>query len=235
MKNRTLLIFLVLIAWETGLGQEIPRSPNLLNQNGSREGIWTVLYTEKWQETADPDSVKYYRIVTYSNGIPVGTVKDYYLSGKIQFEGKLFQVKPEMDDGVCYWYYENGTIWEKAEFANGIPVGEFLVWFANGNKAIEYTYVNGKMNGIYRDWFESGELMSLGEFKDDAKEGEWMEHNDKLYRFEGNYVHNIRQGEWKVFNPNGSLKGFQEYNKKGKMKLISFRKRTSGGNSSQTK
>ncbi len=43
--------------------------------------------------------------------------------------------------------------------------GAYTMWHANGQKAVEATYRNGKLNGIYRFWDRSGNLMGEGRFR----------------------------------------------------------------------
>src|SRR5262245_20011779 len=61
-----------------------------------------------WKPSKKEDAA-YYRKIRYdANGKPAGLVRDYYISGKLQWIGKLLSDNPETNDSVCIWFYENG-------------------------------------------------------------------------------------------------------------------------------
>src|SRR5512143_2073950 len=66
-----------------------PNYPNRVNANGERVGTWLYYMDEDFDETDDESLAEYYRIITYQNGKPSGTVRDYYKSGVLQWEGIL--------------------------------------------------------------------------------------------------------------------------------------------------
>ena len=55
-----------------------------------------IYYDKEWQVTQSPAKAEYYRLITFdTNGKPLGIVKDYYITGELQWEGKmLFVDKP---------------------------------------------------------------------------------------------------------------------------------------------
>ena len=78
-----LLFFMIFWGRMIGYTQQIPQSPNKINHDGSREGKWTILLDKEMKEIKNKDSVQFYRIIEYWNGIPVGRERNYYRSGKI--------------------------------------------------------------------------------------------------------------------------------------------------------
>ena len=77
--------------------------------NGKKEGAWVYWYNAKWKSTNLKDSVAFYRKITFKNDKPIGIVNDFYKSGQKQWEGKLISNEPEINEGKCTWYYENGN------------------------------------------------------------------------------------------------------------------------------
>ncbi len=56
---------------------------------------------------------------------------------------------------------------------------ERIVYLKNGNIKAKGKFINGKMQGKWIFYRESGELWSEGELKDDIKEGVWKRWDKK--------------------------------------------------------
>jgi hypothetical protein len=81
------LLALILLMWTfISFAQQIPKNPNQTDKNGLRQGKWTILFDKDWKPITQTASVTYYRMLTYEDDKPTGTVADYYLNGKKQFE-----------------------------------------------------------------------------------------------------------------------------------------------------
>jgi antitoxin component YwqK of YwqJK toxin-antitoxin module len=120
MKTKIVFCIILLLFFKEGFSQ-IPQSPNTINSKGLKEGLWTILYNQKSKETKRYDSVKFYRKVNFSNGKPIGTVRDYYLSGTIKWEGKLKSINPDVfDDGYFIEKDEGGKISSEGEYKNNL-------------------------------------------------------------------------------------------------------------------
>src|SRR4051812_45994955 len=77
------------------------------------QGKKIIYFDEDWDETTK-DSAYYYREAYYDEyNNPLGTVIDYYISGKVQMEVTCTNRGVKVGD--CIWYYENGN---KKEFGN---------------------------------------------------------------------------------------------------------------------
>lgn len=67
--------------------QKAPQNSNKVDKNNLRQGNWTILYDEHWNTVKDTNKATYYRLLSYKDGVTIGIVKDYYLSGIIQWKG----------------------------------------------------------------------------------------------------------------------------------------------------
>jgi len=136
-------------------------------------------YDKDWKGSPPGASASYYRIVNVDHaGKPVGKVKDYYISGELQWEGQLISMDPDdnkndVPDGLCIWFYKNGR------------------------KSAESLFVNGKIHGISREWHENGQLKKEGEFLNNLPNGRVTEfyENGKLFRI-ANYEKGKFTGKW---------------------------------------
>lgn len=123
-------------------------------------------YNEDWKQ-CDSAVASYYRVVTYDEkGVPLGTVKDFYISGEIQWEGRFsyldkYDINNSKHEGQCTWYYKNGKSQTSTFYLNGVRNGHSTGWYENGTRSFECTYRNGQYNGLYVAWFESGLLQSF--------------------------------------------------------------------------
>ncbi len=94
----------------------------------------TEYYTESWELT-NRDHAAFYRIITYDKqGKPLGKVKDFYLTGELYFEGEMKAVNPDLRQGLCIWYYQNGQRKQEARFDNGEQIDTLRRWSESGKE-----------------------------------------------------------------------------------------------------
>ena len=123
------------------------------------------------------------------SGTKTGKWTAYYENGKIKeegiFMGEVYRITSSWDvsgaqniingQGIYKSYYpESESILETGRVENGLKEGSWKVYSQTSDIVFqEHTYVKGKMTGIQKAYFESGQLFSSGEMKDDLMEGEW--------------------------------------------------------------
>lgn len=122
-------------------------------------------FSSEWKQ-CDSAIASYYRLITYDDkGSPVGMVRDYFISGELQWEGKFsffdkYDSYNSKHQGLCTWYHKNGKKQTASYYQNGILSGHSTGWYENGTRAYECTYKEGKLVGTYVAWYESGLLQS---------------------------------------------------------------------------
>jgi CHAT domain-containing protein/Flp pilus assembly protein TadD len=113
--SKTMKHLLLLLTLCSGIAtslqaQTIPQNPNKTDKNGLRQGKWTICYDKDWKPLTDCKQATYYRLLSYQDDKPTGKVRDYYLSGVVQWEGTLLADRPEeVMDGEAIWYDEQGN------------------------------------------------------------------------------------------------------------------------------
>jgi hypothetical protein len=74
----------------------------------------------------------------------------------------------------------------KCEFTivNGKVSGEFKQWFDNSQLAFSYTYKEGFLHGEIKEWYEDGQLWEHSFYKDGKLEGEFKlwDEDDELQK-----------------------------------------------------
>jgi antitoxin component YwqK of YwqJK toxin-antitoxin module len=114
-----------------------------------------------------------------------GKFIDYYLNGKKEGEGFLF---------------------------NGKLKGKRLLFYPEGNLSDEVEYENGLQNGIEKRYFKNGTLMQTGEFKNGKEIGIWeMYHPNGQLKQRTNFVDGKMNGESVSYYSTGEIKGKNNY------------------------
>lgn len=139
----SLILFVMML--NPALGNQLPKKPNLTDQNGYRQGEWSIYFDLKWRETSNELLAAYYRLITYEDDIPTGLVSDFYRSGALQWTGHLLKDRPEVYHGLQTWFYESGQKKSEAMFHNGEVVGSPSSFLRDGNPAI------GNWQALYYD------------------------------------------------------------------------------------
>ncbi len=188
---------------------------NRFDQNNMKQGNWVEFYPYgmiKNEITYRDDKKNGYfkeydnegrllKVSKYINDILQENVEelkvydvrtDYYSNGKIKTVGSYYNNKA---DGIRREYAPDGKIVISYVFKNGIMIAKGIVDEA------------GLKQGKWQEFFETGELKSEGNYKDNKHIGQWKFYfqNGKLEQI-GNYNNkgNV-EGFWKWYYSNGEI------------------------------
>lgn len=108
-----------------------------------------------------------------------GDFVEYYDNGTIKGTGTF---KDGLVHGSRMMYNENGKIYLKRNYANGINDGASIEYYNNGNVKQEAYFKNGKEDGKLKIFYENGQLKALFTLLDGVQEGDYYEYdsNGKL-------------------------------------------------------
>jgi CHAT domain-containing protein/tetratricopeptide (TPR) repeat protein len=116
------------------LAAQIPNNPNKVDEQGRRQGTWTILFDANWQTVTDTANLSFYRVITYQDDKPLGMVYDYFKNGQVQFSGGMLEDRPqEIFNGIITWYNRDGSKGSEAVFDQGQLVGELKVYYSDGS------------------------------------------------------------------------------------------------------
>ena len=127
-----------------------------------------------------------YSTTTYKNGMKNGSQSIYYENGQLLERGTYIDGKV---DGVYEVFWNDGQlrakgIWSmgmiqneerfhgfgqlksKINYLNGLRSGEVITYYSSGTVAIKEYYIDGKLNGIRKDFNEDGSPRTIQEYKD---------------------------------------------------------------------
>ncbi len=163
-----------------------------------------------------------------------GLWKFFYDNGRVKLEGKYSN---DLKDGFFKEYDENGrlvatTKWvegEKQENAAELVRLEVLKdYYPDGSVKTLQTYRNNVPQGVRREYDENGNItagylydngikVAEGITREDGvRDGAWkMFYKDGSLRAEGTYDNGLKTGPWVYYHPNGKVEQKGEYDGKG--------------------
>jgi antitoxin component YwqK of YwqJK toxin-antitoxin module len=95
-----------------------------------------------------------------------GKFIDYYLTGRKQGEGILFNGKLK---GKRVRYYLNGNVSDENQYDNGINNGLEKRFYKDGTLSQKGTFKNGKEVGIWEMYYQNGQLKQRTTFNENGK------------------------------------------------------------------
>ena len=177
---------------------EVLKNKEAIKKKGYKD-LDEIIYVFTKEYVKRPDSIRAIpttKLMTKKNGTwylkgsstPYsGRFIDYYLTGKKQGEGTLF---------------------------NGRLKGKRQMYFLNGALSDEIEYENGISNGTEKRFYDDGTLMQKGDFKNGKEIGIWeMYHPNRQLKQRTNFVDGKMDGESISFYSTGEIKGKNVYKK----------------------
>ena len=134
----------------------------------------------------------------------------YDKKGKILAQGKR--------RGGEFWYEgysPEGIITSTGLYdVSGGKKGEWKFFSDNGVLTGEGTYIEDKADGVYKEYYETGEKFSVSEYKLDTLDGYYTDfYKNGQMRTQGWYQGGFKQGEWRTYFIDGNLQAKNFYHK----------------------
>ncbi len=202
------IIFLINFKVESS----VPISPNQYDQNKLKTGHWTLTYDSLFRPTQNLDSIYYYRIARFEAGKPIGKVRDFYITGQKQWEGFLSSNEPEIKEGECTFYYENGKVSSISNFIHNKMNGLSTNYYLNGKISSVGTVKNDSNDGVWHWYYESGNLNGRTTFSNNKVNGllEIFYENGKL-KSKGTKINGLLDGQSVNYYENGNVELIQNF------------------------
>lgn len=198
---------------------------------GSNNGPFTSYYENgQIKENGTNGNNPYFKLDTYTDGLPYGMWKGYYQNGNLEYEGSYAFARNNDEvnidnspyyspkTGVWKYYHENGEVSVFGAYRKGYKNGVWNEYFSNKVLKSTGTYQKDKKIGLWKEYYSNGKLKSNGKFAEyESKIGTW-----RLYSEEGILVsvNNYREtGRWDTefegiqayYFTNGVLKATENY------------------------
>ena len=200
---------------------------NRYDKQGFKHGLWREYYTNgriKWEATYNHGKLDGY----YKEYSGYGTLVKYlrYRQGKLIID-KEQNIKEKQKGNLRFVeeYYKNGSLKYVGTYVDTIPVG-IHKYYDTTNKLIKAIWYDnlgvkkgeGKLDSLGRKtgkwilFYENGEIMAIGKFKNNLRTGTWkfFYKNGNLMQ-QGVYLNGKYNGQWIWYYPNGQVMVKQSY------------------------
>ena len=188
MKQIVFLVFIAIIPYY-GFPQE---SINNKDAAGMRQGRWMK---------SDSAGRKIYE-GQFKDNIPQGTFKYYFPGGAIKAVSVFSQDGKSTSTAT---YFPNGKKNAEGKYLNEKREGLWR-FFSEFDESMvsEEMYISGKKNGPAKTYFAGKTVAELITWKDDVKEGTWIQYfDDGTVKLQGSYKNDQKEGSITVFYPTG--------------------------------
>ena len=202
-----------------------------------------VFYNSNW-DVSNSDDYEYYILVDKS--IKNDEYKTFYKSGEVK--SKFYCSEFNFDDISKSKFYskynefaKDGTSLCEGNFEFGNKIGQWNYYFDSNKLKSEINYANDTLNGKSVNYFDNGNIKSVGDYLKGQKNGKWNYYiqnaekdyeesyqngllngsyisyydNKKVYQ-KGNMSDGFRDGNWLTNYPDGAIKTILDYNKGSK-------------------
>ncbi len=180
-----------------------------------------IYYNSNWK-VCTRENASFYRIATIdTNRQSIGIVRDYYITGELQWEGQFSYIdrhdnSKDIATGNCVWYHKNGQKSQESYLINGLNEGKTTFWDKNGRKQTEYFFQKGQIVKpiIVYGYYENGNIKyKVSVDKEKKKDGEctWFYENGKKQQV-GFYKNDKANGLIIFFNKDGIISSMNEFN-----------------------
>ena len=157
----------------------------------------TIWFNSNWKETSKKEA-SFYRLKPKKKGDGYYVV-DYFMNGSKQMVGLSKYPGKDIYLGLITWYYENGNIFQIANYDNGILNGHRKIYYENNKLETDSNYLKGRLHGKWKTYYENENIKETGSYENGQKEGHWKTYysNGKLFE-QGKYVSDKKVGKWKT-------------------------------------
>ena len=122
-------------------------------------------------EITQIDNKPLYKLIT-NNKMPSGKIYQILNDGQKKYIGNLSKGVPFGDWNKLN---QNGQVVEKVHFSNGVAGRKYVaIYYKNGNKNLEGSYLNNKKNGLFSMYYENGTKSFRGEYSNGSGIGTWI-------------------------------------------------------------
>ncbi|MCX7954275.1 MAG: toxin-antitoxin system YwqK family antitoxin [Bacteroidales bacterium] len=199
---------------------------NYIDINGMRQGWWVrkydkdkIAYVAYFKDNKIVGEYKrWYKSgalkarILYNKDGSVGYAELYWDNGKIMAKGKY--INQNIKDSVWEFYGTDGYLMVKENYRNGVLEGKSISYYRNKEHSPVRVaiYKNGKLNGIYREYFENKLVKLEITYINGVRNGPITVYYDNGKKYiEGYYKNDLPEGKWIKYDRNGNIEKEYKY------------------------
>lgn len=135
-----------------------------------------------------------------------------YACTQEKYVGSLIDYTGEKN-GKLKSYYENGNLYEEAQFDNGKIDGYRKIYFEDGSGVmIHESYADDVYHGTYEKFYANGKTKVKGKYENGSMEGVWTAYYPSGAIKDEVAMHaNLENGPFKEYHENGAVKAIGAY------------------------
>ncbi|MBC34685.1 MAG: hypothetical protein CL663_01390 [Bacteroidetes bacterium] len=213
------VLILILLPFVTVLSCNAQMDKVSLNQHddsGRKHGYW---------EAYEPNGILKYK-GQFEHGIPVGEFVYYYPNKVIKAKSifsengaycttELYHPNAKLMARGAYWkqkkdklwrYYSrhDGVLLSEEEYDKGVKIGTWKNFYANGQVAEQYSFLNSMIEGERTHYFTNGQIQLKYEYRNGKKHGSFFSYRiDGELETQGQYVNDQKKGLWVTVDEEG--------------------------------
>ena len=151
--------------------------------NNMKKYFYIILLLSSWNcvsndlieynidEVTQIDDEPLYKLIA-NNKMPSGKIYQILKDGQKKYIGNLSKGVPFGDWSKLN---QNGQVVEKVHFSNGVEGRKYVaIYYKNGNKNLEGSYLNNKKNGLFSMYYKNGIKSFRGEYSNGSGIGTWI-------------------------------------------------------------
>ena len=123
--------------------------------------------------------------------------------------------EPNQDKPYTGWvkqFFEDEQVQMLAQVHNGKLHGVYRISYVSGQKYVEGTFNNGRKEGVWTTWYINGQKISEGTYKNGEREGVYTAwHLNGKKAIEGTYKDDEEDGKWTSWYENGQKRSEGTY------------------------
>ena len=162
------------------------------------------------------------KIIKVMKIYPEDDIREIFVVKKNEDGEDVFYKDGEPFTGYIEIYGYEERIQVRGQLKDGKRYKKNTQYYPNGQEKIEEYYSeNGKRNGTYKIYYETGILQIDGFLENDEKAGHWKWYYPTgVIKEEGNFINGEMKGAWKLYYPDGNVEREIESFLDGKTEIL---------------
>ncbi len=213
MKKLLIMVFFSVISLS------LVKAQNHTDNRGLRQGKWigaysngTIRYRGQFYNGKPYGTFIYYypsgilkATMTYADSGRTAHLKSYQLNGKLMAEGKFIGHKK--DSTWLYYSETDGKLVLEENYKDGIKQGVTIIFYPETGRPSELTdYKNGHKNGRWIKYFPDGKVSTSGTYVNDTLQGDFRVYDiNGTLIVRGQYKNALQDGVWLTYDTLGNL------------------------------
>ena len=164
---------------------------NQFDKNGKRHGVWKKYYSN--------DRIRYQG--TFEHGKEVGIFK-YYSAAQSEYPNVIKEYKSKGGVADVSFYNDNGMLLSKGKMNGKNRVGKWQFYHEDGKTIMsEENYVDGKLEGDYKTFYNSGKPTEVGYYKNGKLDSVYRKYSIKGHLYQHfHYKNGMLNGKAVYYN-----------------------------------